>query len=80
MDCKTILNWQKIIEETCKHKGVSVYGLAAITGISEGYLGKLKNGHRHEPSINKAMQILKYHPDTWIVGGGEIKRVGGEKE
>ena len=69
------MDWQKIIKEVCDHHDISEYRLAKITEISQGYINKLSRGERHDPSINKAMQILKYHPDTWIVGGGKIKRV-----
>lgn len=74
------MDWSNIIKEVCEYQDFTPYRLAKNTGISQGYMNRLALGNHKEPSINKAMQILKYHPDTWIVGGGGIKRVsGGEK-
>lgn len=74
------MNWQEIIKEVCEHKNWTHFELSKQAGLSRGYVSHLARGLHKHPSMEKAMQILKYHPDTWTVGGGEIKRVSGDKE
>lgn len=72
-----VFDWVQLIEEICQHKGWKPYRLSQESGISRGYINQLARGIQYNVSLEKSMQILKYHPDTWIVGGGEIKRVSG---
>lgn len=71
-------DWVQLIKEILEHKKWTAYKLSQESGISRGYINQLARGIQYNVSLEKAMQILKYHPDTWVVGGGEIKRVSGD--
>ena len=47
------------IKEIRKEKGITLYKLANLSGISSGYLCHLENGSRDNPSLEVMRNIAK---------------------
>lgn len=72
------MNWHEILNEVLAHNKITEYRLCRIIGVSNSYFANIRNGRNVAPSFSYAIELLKLHPDTWLIENGKFYRNGVE--